>query len=84
MRVPRDSKWCLPDSRKDIEVILRGESLGERIWDLRSASYYVPFPATITGRLKRTASIVVAPLTCTAAVSRSSAGTGKRHETRSA
>ena len=49
-----------------------------------AGSYYVPFPATITGRVKRTASIVVAPLTCTPAESRSSTGTGKRHETRSA
>ena len=40
-------------------------------------------PATITGRLKRTASIVVAPLTRTAAESRSSSGTGAA-ETRSA
>jgi hypothetical protein len=44
VRVPRDSKWCLHDSRKDIEVILRRESLGERIWDLRSCVALRPLP----------------------------------------
>ena len=49
-----------------------------------TASYLRSLPVTITGRLKWAASIVVAPLTCTAAESRFSTGTGKRHETRSA
>jgi len=35
VRVPHDSKRCLPDARADIEVMLRGESLGDCRWDPR-------------------------------------------------
>jgi hypothetical protein len=35
VRVPHDSKRCLPDIRKDVDTLLRGEDLGNRRWDPR-------------------------------------------------
>ena len=35
VRVPRDSKQCLPATRTDVDVVLRGEALGARRWDPR-------------------------------------------------
>jgi hypothetical protein len=35
VRVPHDSKRCLPGIRTDVDTLLRGEALGNRRWDPR-------------------------------------------------